>query len=273
MPFTTELAGQFIVLNGRQLFCLAGIAATDEVTLLLPPFAEEANKTRHLQSAVLRLLNKQGHSVLLPDHYGTGDSAGDLDSATTTMWRDDLLALMQQLQQQGIKRLNVIAVRFGALQLFDLMPHSPLPIKRIVLWQPLFDAAKCWQQFARIKLAEAMAAGQKITQAQLEQQLAAGEVVEIAGYPINNAFWQSLISMQTALPAMLKDSQLCWLETSALLQTALPVEKKLAQLRELTSVHYQQINAEPYWQTTELANADTLLEATVAFLSDDKRPL
>lgn len=123
--------------------------------------------------------------------------------------------------------------------------------------------------FARIKLAEAMSAGQKVTQAQLEQQLAAGEVVEIAGYPINNAFWQSLISMQTALPETLKDSQLCWLETSALAQTALPVEKKLAQLREHTTVHYQQINAEPYWQTTELANADTLLAATVAFLSDE----
>lgn len=269
MPFTTMLCGQFIEVNGRQLFCLASIAATDEVTLLLPPFAEEANKTRHLQSALLRQLNKQGHSVLLADHYGTGDSTGDLDSTTTSLWREDLLALLQLLQQQGIKRLNVVAIRFGALQLFDLMPYCPLPINRIVLWQPLFDAAKCWQQFARIKLAEAMAAGQKVTQAQLEQQLAAAEVVEIAGYPINNAFWQSLIAMQTALPETLKDSQLCWLETSALAQTALPVEKKLAQLRELTQVHYQQINAEPYWQTTELANADTLLAATVDFLSDE----
>ena len=269
MPFTSELSGQFIVLNGRRLFCLAGIDHTDEATLLLPPFAEEANKTRHLQSALLRQLKQLGHSVLLIDNFGTGDSEGDLDTTTTALWREDLLQLIAQLQQQGIKRLNVVAVRFGALQLFDLMAHSPLAFNRIVLWQPLFDAAKCWQQFARIKLAEAMAAGQKVTQAQLEQQLTAGQVVEIAGYPINYAFWQSLISMPTELPPQLKNCQLCWLETSALAQTALPVEKKLAQLRELTSVHYQQINAEPYWQTTELANADTLLAATVAFLSDE----
>lgn len=237
----------------------------EHAVVVLPPFAEEMNKTRHLLSATMRGLAATGHSCFMLDNYGTGDSEGDLDSTSAVIWRDDLLALLNLLKAEGYQQLSFIAVRFGALQLFDLLnqPALPLPVTRLILWQPMFDSAKFWQQFARIKVAEAMATGVKLSQAELEQQLLAGETVEIAGYPLNQAFYQSLSELQSAVPAGLAQYQLSWFETSQLDAIALPVQKKLEQLQQVTAVNFVQLKAEPYWQTTELARADELIALTI----------
>jgi exosortase A-associated hydrolase 2 len=256
----------FITLSRGKLFLHSQTAPVPlTATVILPPFAEEMNKTRHLLSATMRKLAAAGVSCFMLDHYGTGDSEGDLDSASAVIWREDLLALLNLLKAEGYQHVSFIAVRFGALQLFDLLnqPELPLPVTRLILWQPMFDSAKFWQQFARIKVAEAMATGVKLSQAELEQQLLAGETVEIAGYPLNQAFFQSLSELQSAVPTGLAQCQLSWFETSQLDAIALPVQKKLDQLQQVTSVNFVQLKAEPYWQTTELARADELIALTL----------
>ncbi|MEO3680157.1 glycosyl transferase [Rheinheimera sp. FR7-31] len=255
----------FLPLSQGNVFLHTQVAKTTSATILLPPFAEEMNKTRHLLSATMRGLAAAGQSCFMLDNYGTGDSAGDLDSASAVIWREDLLALLKVLKAEGYQQLSFIAVRFGALQLFDLLnqPELPLPVTRLILWQPMFDVTKFWQQFARIKVAEAMATGVKLSQAELEQQLLAGEAVEIAGYPISQAFYQSLPELQSAIPPQLAQCQLSWFETSQLDAVGLPVQKKLEQLQQVTAVNFVQLKAEPYWQTTELARADELIALTI----------
>ncbi len=256
----------FITLSRGKVFLhTQATQATSTATVILPPFAEEMNKTRHLLSATMQGLAATGHSCFMLDNYGTGDSEGDLDSATTAIWRDDLLALLNLIKAAGYQQVNFIAVRFGAIQLFDLLHQNTLPLTadNIVLWQPMFDVTKFWQQFARIKVAEAMAGGVKLSQAELEQQLLAGETVEIAGYPISQAFYQSLSELQSTFPPQLAQCQLSWFETSQLDAIALPVQKKLEQLQQLTAVNFVQLKAEPYWQTTELARADELIALTI----------
>jgi exosortase A-associated hydrolase 2 len=261
------LANSFVNLTNHRLFLrVTGNATSSEnAILILPPFAEEMNKTRHLISTAMHTLTAAGcHSFLL-DNLGTGDSEGDLDQASVDIWRNDIQQFIHLLQQHGYQSLSVIAIRFGSLQLFDLLNNddSLLPLKQIVLWQPMFDTAKFWQQFARIKVAEAMASGNKVSQKDLEQQLLQGETIEIAGYPISPQFYQSLLSMQTAIPAALQHCQLSWFETSQLENIALPVQKMLQQLQQHTEVNFVQLKAEPYWQTTELASADKLIALTV----------
>lgn len=255
----------FLPLSRGNVFLHTQLAQTTSAAILLPPFAEEMNKTRHLLSTTMRELAATGHSCFMLDNYGTGDSEGDLDSASAVIWREDLLALLKVLKAEGYQQLSFIAVRFGALQLFDLLnqPALPLPVTRLILWQPMFDSAKFWQQFARIKVAEAMATGVKLSQAELEQQLLGGETVEIAGYPLNQAFYQSLSELQSAVPTGLAQYQLSWFETSQLDAIALPVQKKLEQLQQVTAVNFVQLKAEPYWQTTELARADELIALTI----------
>jgi alpha/beta superfamily hydrolase len=63
------------------LFCLHFPRSTPggarRCALVLPPFAEELNKSRRMGALAARALQRAGHDVLLIDLYGTGDSAGD----------------------------------------------------------------------------------------------------------------------------------------------------------------------------------------------------
>jgi len=260
----------FYPFSSGQLFLHAKLdIATKNAILILPPFAEEMNKTRHLINTVVQQLIAAGCNSFMLDNFGTGDSEGDLDQASVDIWRHDIQQFIELLQQQGYQRLSVIAIHFGAMQLFDLLNNNSLalPLQHIVLWQPIFEVKKFWQQFARIKVAEAMASGNKISQKDLEQQLLQGDTLEIAGYPISPAFYQSLLNIRAEIPAQLNGCQLSWFETSQIENIALPVQKMLQQLQQHSDVNFLQFKDEPYWQTTELASADKLIALTVQQLT------
>lgn len=261
----------FIQLQQRQLFLRAVQNSNDNghAILVVPPFAEEMNKSRHLVNAAMRQLATAGYSCFMLDNYGTGDSAGDLDQASTDIWRDDLCQLLLLLQQQGYQSVSFIAVRYGVIQLFDLLNKYPLPmpLRQLVLWQPVFDVSKFWQQFVRLKVAEAMATGTKTSQKDLEQQLNNGESIEIAGYPISPAFYHSLLNINASIPTQLNNITLHWLETSQLDSVALPVQKMCEQLQQHCQLHYTQLKSEPYWQTAELASAEQLIALTLQHLT------
>lgn len=250
--------------RGR-LLLIAREGQKQQATIILPPFAEEMNKCRHLFSALMRQLEAKDHSSFLLDNYGCGDSEGDLDTASIPIWREDLLQLLISLRDQGFREVNFIAVRFGTLLLFDLLNQVALPLQpvQLILWQPMFETTKFWQQFLRIKIAEAMASGSKLSQKELEQQLREGQPLEIAGYPISPDFFHSLLQMQTELPAILTKTKISWFETSQLDDIALPTQRTLAKIQQVNTVNFRQLKAEPYWQTSELAEADELIRLSV----------
>ncbi len=266
-----QQTGFYPMLSGMLFARIDKAPVTASAVVILPPFAEEMNKSRHLLSTLMRKLAAKGCSCYMLDNYGTGDSEGDLDNATTAIWRADLQQLLATLAADGYSNVSFIAVRFGALQLFDLLNQTtlPLPVEQIVFWQPIFDIAKFWQQFSRIKVAEIMASGRKTSQKELEQLLDNGTIIEIAGYPISPTFYHSLQRMNTALPALLSDITLSWFETSQLDTVSLPVKKMLHQLQQQTNINFVQLKAEPYWQTTELVSADELIAVTVRQLGGD----
>ncbi len=122
------------VCQQRRLFLIQSDASMSAqqptVTVLLGAFAEEMNKSRHLFSQCRQQLAASGGSYMQMDPYGTGDSDGDLDQTTVLAWRADLQALLVLLQQRGYQAVNFIAMRFGALQLFDLLAQAePLPLQ------------------------------------------------------------------------------------------------------------------------------------------------
>lgn len=245
-----------------------------DALIVLPPFAEEMNKSRHIISQLMSVLAQKQFNCFMLDNFGTGDSEGDLTDATTNLWRDDLASLIEHLAQAGYSTISFVAIRFGALQLFDLLNQvqPALPVKQVVLWQPVFDSKKLWQQFVRVKIAEAMASGSKVSQAEIEQQIASGDTVEIAGYPVNGAFYHSLFELQPTFPPALSQSKLHWLEVSKLDTVALPVQKTKAMIEQHTELHFEQLKAESFWQTQELASADELIAATAKLLGAQHAP-
>lgn len=267
---------EFIVFGQRRLFLLSNEAPSHHqiATVFLPAFAEEMNKTRHLVSHCRQQLHKAGLSLFQLDAFGTGDSEGDLDQTDVLQWRDDLIGLLQLLQQRGYQAVNFIAMRFGALQLFDLLAQPstlPLRLHKAVLWQPFMQSSQFLQQFFRLKVAEQMAIGEKTSQKIMEQQLADGELLEIAGYPLTADFVDSVRQLRdiTAVAsAPTKKPPLLYLETSNLTTVSPLTEKSLAQLADFFNVDFQLINDAPYWTATELLINSALVDQTVRFLQE-----
>jgi len=273
---------EFICLQQRRLFVIQSDASMSAqqptVTVLLGAFAEEMNKSRHLFSQCRQQLAACGGSSMQMDPYGTGDSDGDLDQTTVLTWRADLQALLVLLQQRGYQAVNFIAMRFGALQLFDLLAQTdPLPLRlhKIVLWQPFLQPSQFLQQFFRLKVAEQMALGEKTSQQQLQQQLDEGEVLEIAGYPLTADFVQSVRQMADVHQLAASQAQntaekasLLWLETSTLPNLSPVVQKGVEQLSALFDTQVTLLAGAPYWTATELVACPELISATVDFLQE-----
>ena len=78
--------------SGPRLRCIAEpVRGTVRgVVLLLPPFAEEMNKSRRMCALLARGLAADGWRVVRIDLFGCGDSAGSLRDASWEQWCDDL---------------------------------------------------------------------------------------------------------------------------------------------------------------------------------------
>ncbi|MGP9801188.1 glycosyl transferase [Rheinheimera sp. NSM] len=241
--------------------------SAEHALLLLPPFGDEMNKSRHLLTRLMQQAADAGISSYLMDPYGTGDSMGDLDQTSVIDWRTDLRLLLQQLATLGYKKVSFVAVRFGAMLLLDLLQHSlPLPVAQLILWQPQLDTARFLQQLCRLKIAEQMSGGTKINQAQLEQQLADGQPLEIAGYPISPAFYHSVSQLHTTVAARTAKPPLYWFEVSAFAKPGPAVQQQVQALSAGFDVQLQLINSDPFWSTQELVDAAELLRCSLAIL-------
>ena len=237
--------------------------------VLLPPFADEMNKSRHLLTKLMRQLSANGYDSFLLDNYGTGDSEGDLDQTSVDIWRTDLQQFLQIVAQCGYQHVSFVAVRFGSLQLFDLLNQFSLPLalQQIVLWQPWFDTTKFWQQFARIKLAQSLGSNNKLTLTSLTQQLSAGVDLEIAGYPINATFYTSLMQLQSQFPAVLQHSPVHWFNSTTSTTVAPAVQHSISALSQQCLLNVVHLPCQPYWQAAELVQAPELISQTAALFA------
>jgi hypothetical protein len=154
--------------------------------------------------------------------------------------------------------------------MFNILQHElPLPLNKILLWQPYLQSSTFLQQFFRLKIAEQMATGNKTSQKELEQQLSEGTVLEIAGYPITQNFVSSIHALKdvTALPALYQQTPLLWLETSMLPNISPVCEKGMAVLSQHFAAEFKQLQGPAWWNATELVQSPELIALSVEFLT------
>lgn len=234
--------------------------------LILPPFAEESNRSRRLFSQLAQQLCEQGWNCYLPDFYGTGDSEGEFKDADLVLWEQDLCQWI--LQQQFAHPLHFLACRFGALQLLSMWPALKVLVKtgKILLWQPQLDNQKFLQQLLRQHQASRLLQTEKSATAL--QLLAEGCAVEIAGYTITPEFYQRLAQMLPNLQ-LWQQQTVCWLELSTLPQLPLPATKAWQQIDAEPLHSCQQLLAlPPFWLQQEHLPAEALISQSLRFLTD-----
>jgi exosortase A-associated hydrolase 2 len=257
--------------HGR-LFCLerpaAGGLAGNDCVLVLPAFAEEMNKTRRMLCLLGDALQARGVSLFVPDLHGTGDSEGDFGDARFATWCDDLRDCLACLRDAGIARVHVLALRTGAL-LLGALQDAPLPLGRLLLWQPVSSGRQYVNQFLRLRLAGNLIAGNATDTgtAGLREELRQQGSLEIAGYRCREELLAAIESLELKdLPVAAFDSVACF---ELGLEDAARPSPAMGRVLERWSAAGMAIEArtlagDPFWATTEIATVPGLVDATVA---------
>lgn len=117
--------------------------ATTKAVLLCNAYGHEYQRSyRNLQQLAVAL-SKAGMHVLRFDFSGTGNSTGAIQGASTSQWKDDILAAAEYLKQvSGQTSLSVLGVRFGA----TLAANAELSdVDELILWDPVDGDDMCRQ--------------------------------------------------------------------------------------------------------------------------------
>lgn len=231
------------------------------------PLGDEMNKSRRMAALQARALAAAGFDVLQIDLTGCGDSSGDFESATWDAWIDDLLAGCRWLRARCDAPLWLWGLRAGALLTSAVAGHLDQPPGQL-WWQPPPQGKALVHQLLRLKAAEGLGSGgAKVDVVQLRRRLEQGERLTVAGYTIAPELLRGLETATLAPPRA--GSRLLWLEvTPRAGATLLPASQTLVDRwkAEGAQVDSAVVEGPQFWQTTEVEQAPTLLEATVRLL-------
>jgi exosortase A-associated hydrolase 2 len=241
-------------------------AAGRPMVLLLPPFAEEMNRSRRMFAEQARALATLGIGAATFDPYGTGDSEGEFGEARWEGWQQDLQSLIADVRSRAPCRLGMIALRSGALLALDAFRRAPGQFAHATFWAPVIDGGSIVRQLVRLHAAMFMnAARLERDKRPLEERLAAGESLEISGYLITPALVTALKQLELGKLGDLQPPTIDWFEVVAARGQAPPpassrcVERLAArgvQIR-LHTVHDQ-----PFWSLPEITVAPLLVART-----------
>jgi pimeloyl-ACP methyl ester carboxylesterase len=83
------------------------------------------------------LLAKKGYHVLRFDYSGTGNSSGDVDSASLPRWIDDAgLAIDELKEMSDVASVSLVGLRLGAA-IAALATVGRTDVSRLVAWDPI----------------------------------------------------------------------------------------------------------------------------------------
>ncbi|HYW75889.1 MAG TPA: hydrolase 2, exosortase A system-associated [Gammaproteobacteria bacterium] len=237
--------------------------------LLVPPFAEEMNRSRHMLSLQARALAEAGFRTLILDLFGTGDSAGEFAEASVETWLRDLSTGLSALSDEGCTCVVIVAVRFGALLASRLaVATASTRIGGFVLWQPVQTGSAFMTQFLRLRLAADLATGgQSITVKGLQEELCQGRSVDVGGYELSPRLYADIQAMKLS-GEMSSPAQppVTLMEISA--KGGVELSPVMRSLRDRwvdhgVQVTVRKIEGDPFWQTPEITLAPALFGSTV----------
>jgi exosortase A-associated hydrolase 2 len=255
--------------GGRRVFALIyGPPREDPAVarvLFVPPFAEEMNKARRMLALQARALARTGFAVLVPDLYGTGDSAGDFADATLELWKEDLRACADHLGGAA-ENLIVWAMRAGALLATDALNGGFLHASQLVLWQPVLSGEAFLNQFLRLKLAAGLQReGGASSTRELRQELEQAGSIEIAGYRLSSALAAGLGSLRLGELRARPPRGVVWLELGGSFGGSLgPASKRQTEAWRAAGVPltWESVPGPQFWATQEIAEAPALIDRT-----------
>jgi exosortase A-associated hydrolase 2 len=239
--------------------------------VLLPPFAEEMNRSRRMLVLQARALARAGIGALCLDPYGTGDSAGELREARWETWLGDVQAAIAWLRQAGYGGITLLGLRLGALLAAEAARAPELGIGRLVLWQPVVNGETFLTQVLRLRIAADLQTpgAAKTTTGELRAAMRVGETVELAGYELGGGLAQAIDRLRLADLVPPAGTQVHWLEVAAE-PASEPAPASRAAIEAWRGqglpVAFEAVAGEPFWTLQDTTLAPALLDATLRAL-------
>ncbi|GAB6064070.1 hydrolase 2, exosortase A system-associated [Deferrisoma palaeochoriense] len=257
---------------GGSCFCVAFAPdGARSAVLYVPPFAEEANKARRMASLQARAWAERSVATLLLDPYGTGDSEGDFGDARWERWVSDVGQGIEWLRQQGMEKVWLWGLRTGALLAARCVAEESGRVEGVILWQPVTSGALYLRQFLRLRLAADLQGPNRETTKDLEARLAAGEVLEIAGYDLHPDLARALAEEDVAKLVPPAGLPVWWFEVGSGEEPSVSPasERVIAAWRGAgVCVEARAVAGCPFWATHEITECPALIEATTAVLAN-----
>ncbi len=229
--------------------------------LVLPPFAEELNKSRRQLACLGDALQAAGHGMLLLDLYGTGDSPGDFGDAALADWQADVHAARDWLQRRYDAPVAALALRAG------LLLADAAACTRLAAWAPVTSGELWLNGLLRLRTMASRLAGGNETAASLLQQAADSGHLEVAGYTLSHSL---ITELKAARMKNVSAGDLL------LLDVGTPAEAPPPALAPLLAGEgrrqWQRLEGSSFWQSIETETHPGLITATVQWLASPHSP-
>jgi len=262
-----KITPHFVSSAKGRIFCLERIPdsqSPQRLLVLVPPFAEEMNKSRHMVTLISQALVNQNHGLALFDLYGTGDSEGVLSDATLESWRHDLEVYLKYLKRAYECPLDVLCLRFGALIYLGSQESLALT-EDVHLWNPVLNGKLFMAQFFRMRIAAEMMRplGDKLTMQNLIDEMGVSEFIEVGGYPVSQELYDSIATFAIDVSSLRSIKKRCFI-TEISPQTKKDVSSVIQNfISELVGVGWDAVagtsQGDTFWSTQEISKAEAPL--------------
>ena len=237
--------------------------------ILVPPFAEEMNRSRRMYVLCARLLANNGIHAVIFDFSGTGDSSGEWGQFCYSDWMGDIKHVYTHCSSFA-DNVSFIALRFGALILSDVVSQSDIDVDRCIFWDPIENGEILIRQLIRIKIAAAMAdESKKLTTKEILDDIESMGYLESGGYKISKSLIDDINSKRLSdlIESVLDNIELDWMQLGKHSETKkqwLPnsiFEKNLSQ-DQCNKIVMHPVNDVKFWMQQEVTIAPELLRET-----------
>lgn len=227
--------------------------------IFIAPLFEQANQTRHHITRSALNAYQEGLQSIIFDHYGTGDSAGELNDANLALWQQDIL---KQLADIRVKSAQAIYLSLPLSAVLLLSDEILSLVDGVMLLQPDFNGKRFVQQFKRLALAAQLTkhnppqGDNKSKQIETSTQ----QTVDIAGYQMQPDLLDQLTGQSVNTLADF-NIDCYWFEWQKKSEELSPSRSKQQQAvaNKNNKLLVQQIDDVKFWQASELQIVQSFL--------------
>ena len=239
---------------------------------IVPPFAEEMNRVRRTVFLQATRLSSAGFRVILVDQFGTGDSEGEFSDATWDIWLEDFINLIAESTGASKEPLSIIAIRLGALLSLEILADRRIEAAQLIFWQPVTDGERFLTQFLRLRTMSGMLSKSDTREnlAKLREQLALGQVLEVAGYELMPSLAKRISSLSMIDLISKNEPPITWIDAVSVPNGQLSTHSEQVAARIESrggAVKLKSMQSPQFWSTPEIVVAENFVMETTRLLS------